>query len=187
MKEFVAKNILPYERSYMVVPGKLYAGYDLASTSKEKSLFKISRLAEVGIKHIIDLTEPGEYTTQGELRVDYKPFLDEHNAKAKHKFSYERFPIKDMDIPSSKEVMKNILDSIDSHLDKGNKVIYHCHGGLGRTSQIGCCYMLRHGMATHEDVFEMLNYLRRTEGASHRVAPQRECQFEFINAWSVGE
>lgn len=186
MVDSVENNILPFARSYMVVPGKLYAGYDIASLNKEKSLLKLSRLSAVGINHIIDLTEPGECTTSGDLRVDYSSYIDEYNLNSSFQLSYERHPIEDMNAPSSIEVMKNILDSIDFQLSKGNNVYYHCHGGLGRTSQVSCCYMLRHKMATHDNVFDMINHLRRTEGASHRVAPQRECQFEFIRSWEYG-
>lgn len=178
-------NILPFERSYVVIPSKLYAGFTLGSRDKEKSLKKLQGLARVGINHIINLIEPDEYTTEGIKVEQYEKNLEEFNSSNEHILTYERLDIVDMNVPSE-ERMKEILDSIDEHNNRGESVYVHCHGGFGRTGTVVGCYLKRHGMVNNENYHDTITHLRRTEAHGLRPSPQREIQHNFIKNWGNG-
>lgn len=179
-------KILPFGRSYWVVPNRLLAGFTLGSRSKEKSILKLTGLSRVGVSHIINLIEEDEFTTDGIEVVQYEDNLEEFNKTTDSPLTYERLSIVDMNVPT-KEHMKLILDSIDTKNTEGKSVFIHCHGGFGRTGTSVGCYLKRHGLATNDNVFETINYLRRTEEEAHRISPQREIQHKFILNWEKNE
>lgn len=177
------KDILPFSRSYWVAPKKLLAGFTLGSLSNQKSLLKLSGLSRVGIAHIINLIESDESTTDN-IKIDqYEDILNEYNSFTHVPLTYERLSIRDMNIPLE-ERMKEILDSIDANNEGGKSVYVHCHGGFGRTGTVVGCYLKRHKLATNDNVFDMINHLRRNEEMAHRPSPQRQTQCEFILNWN---
>lgn len=179
-------NILPFGRSYVVIPSRLYAGFTLGSRDKTKSLSKIQCLARVGINHIINLIEPDEFTTEGVKVEQYENNLREFNDSGKHILTYERLDILDMNVPTV-ERMKQILDSIDEHNANGESVYVHCHGGFGRTGTVVGCYLKRHGMVDNDNYHDVISHLRRTEAHGYRPSPQRDIQHNFIKNWNVGQ
>ena len=59
---------VPFNRSYWVVPGKFLAGCYPGSENKDEVHLKLKGLLDHGIRHVIDLMEPGE------LNWSQKPF-----------------------------------------------------------------------------------------------------------------
>ncbi|MFN7629174.1 MAG: hypothetical protein ACK5PZ_20300, partial [Pirellula sp.] len=62
----------------------------------------------------------------------------------------------------------------------------HCYGGIGRTGTVVSCWLLRHGYATNQNVFEILRELRQAdEERAWRDAPENEKQKSFVLQWGA--
>lgn len=59
----------------------------------------------------------------------------------------------------------------------------HCWGGIGRTSTVLGCYLLKHQFANAENVFEYISYLKRTTPIASSVSPETIEQVEFTHAY----
>ena len=68
-------NIIPFERSYWVIPGKVLAGEIPSSLNNDTRINKLQQLLNLKIYVIINLMESYEKTFTGELLVDYIPEL----------------------------------------------------------------------------------------------------------------
>lgn len=178
-------QILPYERSYWVVPGKLIAGH-LPSAQNgdiDEHLFRLNRLIVVNIGAVINLMEKSEIGHNGLPLWDYSEPLKKLADVQNHNLSIIRMPIPDLGIPS-KTRMTEILNMIDS-FNKDKRMVYiHCWGGIGRTGTVVGCYLLRHGLANHKNVLEFIKYLRRSTPFSERPSPETQEQREFILGWN---
>lgn len=179
-------NVIPFDRSYCVIPGRFLAGFYPASDKPDEATQKLQRLLDVGINHVINLTESVEKNWAGQFLTDYKPELVELADRQNLKMSCYRFPIRDGGIPSVNG-MKNILDNIDTAL-KDNKVVYlHCWGGRGRTATVVGCFLARHGLSVGEQALQTIRYLRRTDAKATAEAPETDIQKNFVVNWSAGE
>ena len=103
------KKILPFEKSYWVIPGKILAGAYPSSVDKNVRYDMLNGLKEVGIKMCINLTEEGEKNGNGIELFDYG--YEFRNAG----LEIHRRPIKDVSVPTQEE-MQDILDLIDESL-----------------------------------------------------------------------
>ncbi|GAB4280711.1 MAG: protein-tyrosine phosphatase family protein [Marinilabiliales bacterium] len=174
------KNILPFSRSYWVIPGKLLAGQIPVDTNPDISTQKIKNLLKLNIRCIINLQEENETNSEGILFRDYNHIISK--IKPDYKYNFYRFPIKDMGIPQKKLMIK-ILNTIDFEINNGNTVYVHCWGGIGRTGTVIGCYLIRHKMANKNNVIDMIKYLRRTDPENHRQSPETPEQINFILNW----
>ncbi len=72
----------------------------------------------------------------------------------------KRFPIKDMSVPTIK-LMMAILNFIDLSLSE-NKIVYvHCWGGVGSTGTVVGCYLIWHGLADKNNVFDKIDCAKK--------------------------
>jgi hypothetical protein len=182
----VALGVIPFERSYIVVPGRLLAGLYPASDQEVETTEKLQRLLAVGVNHIVNLTEPHEANYQGVRLVNYEPELTDLAAEGGQDIVCRRFPVRDLDVPSV-TTMKAILDDIDGAAARGCRCFLHCWGGRGRTGTVVGCYLARHGLAVGNEALAMVRYLRRTDAKSHTESPETDVQKEFVRRWSVGQ
>lgn len=182
----VALNVIPFPRSYTVVPGRLLAGLYPASDQPEETTERLGRLLAVGVDHVVNLTEAHEANWQGIPLVGYAPELDALAAVRGREIVCRRFPIRDLDVPTA-EGMTAILDDIDGAVAAGRKVYVHCWGGRGRTGSVVGCYLARHGMAVGNEALAMVKYLRRTDGKAHTESPETAEQKEFVRRWGTGQ
>jgi hypothetical protein len=83
-----------------VLPGKLLAGEYPRNKDTTSSRAKIKALIDAGIDVFIDLTE------ETESLVPYAPLLSENAVR-------ERFAIKGISVPQSKELTRSALNTID--------------------------------------------------------------------------
>ena len=128
----------PIGNCYWVVPDRFLAGEYPATVLQDGNPWeKASALVKAGVSVFVDLTEVGEL----------RPYVHKIGA-AKHL----RFPIRDHSVPKSDQQIRDALDVIDNHLDKGNIVYVHCWGGIGRTGLIVGCWLARHGLAGRSSV-----------------------------------
>lgn len=70
-------KILPFDRSYWVIPSQLLMGETPTSIEQEKTQEKLIGLKECGIKTVINLMEKEEKNNEGILFEDYIPSLKE--------------------------------------------------------------------------------------------------------------
>jgi hypothetical protein len=176
--------ILPFERSYWVIPGRLLAGEIPSSREEEVRKQKVSNLVKMGFDVVINLMEPGEKTFSGELLTDYVPDLEYYSARANKKVEVHRHSIKDLSI-TTPEKMKEIINLIHLLIQQGKKVYVHCWGGIGRTGTVVGCYLIEQNMATTENAIQTIEYLKRTTPIKDRRSPETDEQRDFVLDWPV--
>ena len=176
--------ILPFERAYWVIPGKLMAGEIPSAREEAIRKNKVQNFVNMGFNTIINLMEPDEKTFSGELLVDYTSELHEYAKSFEKKIKVYHFPIKDLSI-TTPERMNQILTQIFSEIEAGKKVYVHCWGGVGRTGTVIGCFLLEQKMATPENVIETIAYLKRTTSIADRRSPETDEQLDFILNWPV--
>lgn len=172
-------------RFYWVARDRLLAGYYPGALEPETADLQLQCLLDAGIRHMVNLMEPHEKTWYGKSIVPYK---DRMRRLADHmdcRITFERRAIKDLSVPRL-EKMRLILDHIDVSIANGKPVYVHCLGGIGRTGTVIGCYLIRHGVATGENVLGTLRALRRSSVDSQRRSPESDEQIEFVRAWQAG-
>jgi len=110
----------PLENSYWVVPGKLLAGEFPRTSERTGSMLRLQAMVAAGIMLFIDLTTPGDFLEP------YEGLLKEVSRGWARRMP---FGIPDVSVPSSRELMADILDAIDRELTAGRGVYVHCWGG----------------------------------------------------------
>ena len=159
----------PIDHCYWVVPGKLLAGEYPCTPYEESSREKLARLTDAGVTAFIDLTEADEFLEP------YAYLLDGP--------SHQRFAIRDMSVPESKDLTRQALDAIDAHLAAGKTVYVHCWGGVGRTGTIIGCWLARH----HEPGQAALDRLEELWAGNpksrSRQSPETGAQQRYVREW----
>lgn len=183
-KPFKIPNIdTPLERCYWVVENLLLAGAYPGHPNSHAHTKRISGLWEAGMRTFINLMEEGETNNVGQAFVRYDDVLRELALKNSDRVAHLRFPIPDTKI-TTVDRMRSILDAIDLSLDKRIPVYVHCFGGMGRTGTVICCWLLRHGLASKENVLGLLTTLRRADlQRATMPAPENQTQCHFVLDW----
>lgn len=156
--------------------GRLLAGEYPGAKDRNEAEKKIKDFLDAGVTHFIDLTKAGEY----QLRP-YASLVANSAGERGVKISYQRMAIKDMAIPTPKQMVK-ILDQIDNSLTQGKTVYVHCFAGIGRTGMVIGCWLVRHGLTGRQAVAK-IGALRRGTPKGWRDSPETEEQHQMILAW----
>jgi len=158
---------LPFEKSYWIIPGKVLAG------QYPRDEEQLKELLSAGIKTFINLTQEGEIAKDGSEMYDYAPLLSEYGA------TMHRMSIEDASIPS-KALMRKVMQIIEASLEDGKAVYFHCWGGVGRTGTVTGSYLMHSKMATRDNVFDLIDYIKRTTPYKDKPSPGQESQREFV-------
>jgi hypothetical protein len=183
---FTDSDSVPFSRSYWVVRGKLLAGCYPGSENGQEAAGKLKGMLEHGIRHVINLMEPNESNREMRPFVPYEGSMKSIANSMDLEVSLERIPIRDGWVPSHGDMVA-ILDSVDSHVDKGKAVYVHCWGGRGRTGTVVACYLIRHGLCEASEAVGKIRDLRRFTEDQDEPSPESRRQCEMILSWVEGE
>ena len=176
----------PLPRSYWVIDGMFLAGAYAGNAEPIAHRKRLAGLFLAGARTFVNLMEEDETNNVGKPFVRYDGDLKEIAAKANDRVDCLRFPIVDSNITTN-ERMRAILDAIDRSIENNRPVYVHCFGGIGRTGTVVCCWLLRHGYVTKENVFEVLDKLRQSDTLrSSWAAPENDRQRQFVLNWPEG-
>lgn len=117
---------------------------------------------------IIDLTTPDDQLP------DYRVHLTTHAPR----IAYQRFPIRDVAVPST-PLMLAILDAISAAVADGKGVYVHCWGGVGRTGTVIGCWYVRQGFSGDE----ALARIQERRAGIERESPETDAQRAFVHTW----
>lgn len=130
------------------------------------------------------MQEEHETNNSGKPFVRYDNELRRLARGRNQRIAHLRFPIPDGGT-TSVDRMRCILDAIDLSLSADRSVYVHCFGGMGRTGTTVCCWLLRHGLASPQNVLGRLTQLRQAdvERAAWN-APENAAQENFVLSWA---
>ena len=157
----------PLHQCYYV-GGTLFAGEYPGGKYVELAESKLKRMHHFGVRHFVDLTE------EGELRP-YRQLLPNDT-------TYLRFPIRDVDVPKSIEVVHQLIDKMENLMKQDGFTYIHCWGGVGRTGTIVACYEARQMKepTLEKALTAMRSRFSNMPKASHRKSPETQEQIDFV-------
>jgi ADP-ribosyl-[dinitrogen reductase] hydrolase len=168
---------LPNPNTYWVVPGQFLAGEYPGDKDLSKAREKITRFIEVGIRHFIDLTESGEL-------IPYESILSEEARNVSITATYQRFPIRDLSVPSDSDHLAKILFAIDRRIREGGAVYVHCWGGVGRTGLVVACWLQEHGRTPAAALAELSEKWRTVKKHARKPeSPETPTQVDWVKIW----
>lgn len=176
---------VPIPESYWVRPGRFLAGEHPLSSNPDESFHRVSRLAEFGIRHVIDLTEPFEDKRFEYGQPSYDAFIGRVCVQRDITMTRSRFPIPDFGAPDL-SLMIRILNDIDLSISENLPVYVHCRAGIGRTGMVVGCYLVRHTGMTGIAVLDTINSMRKSLLCHFIDSPQTREQIELVLSWREG-
>lgn len=166
----------PIPESYWVEPGRFLAGEYPGHTYGEQLRQRLDTFLDFGINTFVDLTDPDELPP-------YLPELVEQAQYYEIEIQHKRMTITDFDIPTP-EMMKTVLEEIDSALAAGRNVYVHCFGGIGRTGTVVGCYLVRHGHTGQEALNQLAQWWQDVPKSRFWPrTPETNQQIKFIRNW----
>jgi ADP-ribosyl-[dinitrogen reductase] hydrolase len=165
--------------TYWVVPHKLLAGEYPGDKDAGKAREKINRLVEAGVRHFVDLTEPGEL-------IPYEAILSEESRAANVIATYQRIPIRDESVPEEPKTMAEIIAAIHRGMAGSGITYVHCWGGVGRTGLAVACWLQERGQTPDEALTELADKWRSCAKSKwRRNSPETAEQVRWVKEWPV--
>jgi predicted protein tyrosine phosphatase len=122
----------------------------------------VPRLAAVaGIRHVVD------------LRVEDR---DDPELLRRHGIRFLHLPTEDVCAVAQDHLDEGVA-WVSAALDRGDKVLVHCHHGVGRSALLACCVLVARGMRP-------LEALAAAKQARPQVSPS-PAQLEALVAWTA--
>jgi len=175
----------PFPRSYWVYGDMFLAGAYPGSSEMDTCRNNLQNMLNAGIRCFISLMQENAVSYNNNLSENYVPLLLELAEEQNIKVSCHRIPIRDSCVPTP-ELMRQVLDIINSSIFTDKEPVYiHCWGGLGRTGTVVGCWLVEQGLATKENVIEMISELRKDDPCGDWPSPQTPVQIDFVLNWST--
>jgi protein-tyrosine phosphatase len=92
---------------------------------------------------------------------------------SKHNLEYINFPIVDRSVPDKGTKIDLLIDQLYQQIQNGNSVVIHCRMGIGRSSIIAACILLKQGFKT-EQILQMITSARGLK------VPDTEAQVQWL-------
>ena len=129
----------------------------------------IGTLRNAGVDVVVSALTPAETEAWG-LR-------DESRCCADNGLKFLSFPIEDRSVPTSLSEFDGLIDSVTDYLREGKAVVVHCWGGVGRSSVIAACALIRNGLSADSS-------FRVIEEARGRQVPDTSEQRQWVERYS---
>ncbi len=91
---------------------------------------------------------------------------------------YLSFPIEDRSLPDSEGNLNTFIDSLDERVKQGKSVAIHCRAGIGRSSLLCACLLVRQGFSA-ESAFQKIQVARGC------VVPDTEEQRNWVQSFAL--
>jgi predicted protein tyrosine phosphatase len=164
---------LPGRLGLTVAPGKWRPGLDHASDTLVRD--DLLRLREFyGAKVLVTLLE------EFEMRKLAIPELRSTTKNLQLRSLW--FPIPDVSVPSDMDATASLVEAIVGHLARGDTVVVHCRGGLGRSGTIAACCLVARGRAPAEAI----ELVRASRPGAVEVRDQEDFVARFAK-WRYGQ
>lgn len=177
--------VLPFDRSYWLIPGRLLMGYVPVKPVPGGTSQTVRALLAQGIRTFVNLMHDNECNYQGVPIPGYEQELRAEAAALGVEVHHHRLSITDLDVPTVAH-MQQVLDVIDASLARQQPVYVHCWGGRGRTGTVAGCYLARHGYANGQRALDFVQYLRRTDAKANTASPETPQQRLMVKQWPLG-
>jgi hypothetical protein len=158
---------LPGRLGLTRAPGRWWPG---RSTDSERRLRDdIRTIAEdYGARALVTLLERMEISELGNIGREAR----------RARLDWIHFPIPDMWVPSDIGSARKLVRRMIGMLERGDTVVVHCWGGLGRAGTIAACCLVEQGV-------EPARAIALVRSARPR-AVQTDAQEHFVRDWSAG-
>jgi hypothetical protein len=173
---------VPHVNCYWIPGTSSLAGDYPGDRTDEKARAKLGALLDAGVRRFIDLTTAGESGLK-----PYDTLLAEEAAKRGIRARYTRLTIPDMRLPESYEIMREVLDALDSAEQENETAYVHCWGGVGRTGTVVGCHLVRRGtsgdraLAMVAELFATMSADKQREHPEG--SPQTDSQRDYVRQW----
>lgn len=129
----------------------------------------VARWKAAGIRAVVSLMEADEIRAKC-------PGL--HETLRRHGLDVIHFPIRDYGVPGDLDAFRDLLANLHGRLARGQDVLVHCNGGLGRTAVV-LAGLLRAGGFKGDPVAEIRHvYMRRAMLEPSQVAFARAFEWD---------
>jgi len=162
-------------RCYWVIPDRFLAGSFPYNPGIDNPHDFLLNLLGNKIDAFIDLTEEDEL-------VHYQPVLAGLTGKD---ILYMRFAIVDYSIPELEE-MQQIVSTINSLLEAGQRIYLHCRGGIGRTGTVVGCWLKNQGYDSETALAELSQLFSASNAARFTSSPETKEQRDFVRSFLSG-
>jgi protein-tyrosine phosphatase len=129
---------------------------------------EVSGWCQVGVGAVVCLLEPSEIS---ELELHDEASLCEGS-----RIEFISFPISDRGVPTSVRQTTELVERLVGLLRRGASVVIHCRAGIGRSSLIAACVMLKLGFPQNE----IFPALRRARGIA---VPDSAAQEQWLSVF----
>ena len=124
---------------------------------------------EAGVNVVVSLLTRGEDSELG--------LVDEGELARRHGLTFISFPIADYSVPSSTGELGQLVSNLERSLAQGNHVGIHCRQGIGRSSLVAACVLVRSGESPNT-AFENIS------SARGRPVPDTDEQRNWVTAFA---
>lgn len=162
----------PLQHSYWIEPGKLLAGEYPRGRDNASTRRRLARLHEAGIRHFVDLTQPGELK-------GYEALLPEDT-------TYRNFPIPDHAVPPSAAALRGLLQELAARHGEPGAIYVHCRAGIGRTGTLVGCWLRERG-AGPDEALARLNeaWQQDARAPAWPSIPETDEQYHYVRDWQT--